>query len=64
MGESMGAAVLMVLATEPHAPHVEGYVLIAPAVWGRAEMNLVPARRALAGGPTVPGMDAGPSRVS
>lgn len=39
MGESMGAAVLMVLATEPHAPHVAGYVLVAPAVWGRAEMN-------------------------
>ncbi len=39
MGESMGAAVLMVMATEPHAPHVAGYVLVAPAVWGRAEMN-------------------------
>ena len=39
MGESMGAAVLMVLATEPHAPHVAGYVLVAPAVWGRAEMS-------------------------
>jgi len=40
MGESMGAAVLMVLATEPHAPKVAGYVLSAPAVWGRAEMNI------------------------
>ena len=40
MGESMGAAVLMVLATEPHAPKVAGYVLVAPAVWGRAEMSL------------------------
>jgi alpha-beta hydrolase superfamily lysophospholipase len=40
MGESMGAAVLMVLATEPHAPNVAGYVLMAPAVWGRAEMNV------------------------
>jgi acylglycerol lipase len=39
MGESMGAAVLMVLATEPGAPNVAGYVLNAPAVWGRAEMN-------------------------
>jgi acylglycerol lipase len=39
MGESMGAAVLMVLATEPHAPHVAGYVLVSPAVWGRAEMS-------------------------
>jgi acylglycerol lipase len=39
MGESMGAAALMVLATEPHAPDVDGYVFCAPAVWGRAEMN-------------------------
>jgi alpha-beta hydrolase superfamily lysophospholipase len=39
MGESMGAAVLMVLAAEPHAPHVAGYVLVSPAVWGRAEMS-------------------------
>ena len=41
MGESMGAAVLMCLATEPHPPRADGYVLVAPAVWGRAEMNLV-----------------------
>ncbi|HEY4040934.1 MAG TPA: alpha/beta fold hydrolase [Rhodopila sp.] len=40
MGESMGAAVLMVLAAEQHAPPADGYVLIAPAVWGRAEMNI------------------------
>ena len=39
MGESMGAAVLMVLGADPHPPPVDGYVLIAPAVWGRAEMN-------------------------
>jgi alpha-beta hydrolase superfamily lysophospholipase len=39
MAESMGAAVLMVMATEPDPPPVNGYVLIAPAVWGRAEMN-------------------------
>ena len=40
MGESMGAAVLMCLATEPDPPPVDGYVLVAPAVWGRAEMNV------------------------
>ena len=39
MGESMGAAVLMVLATSPSPPDVDGYVLSAPAVWGRAKMN-------------------------
>jgi acylglycerol lipase len=41
MAESMGAAALMVLATRPDPPPVDGYVLIAPAVWGRAEMNLL-----------------------
>jgi len=40
MGESMGAAVLMCLATDPDPPRVDGYVMVAPAVWGRAEMNL------------------------
>ena len=40
MGESMGAAVLMCLATSPDPPPVAGYVLISPAVWGRAEMNV------------------------
>ena len=40
MGESMGAAVLMCLATAPGAPAADGYILVAPAVWGRAEMNV------------------------
>jgi acylglycerol lipase len=40
MAESMGAAALMVLATQPNPPPVDGYVLIAPAVWGRSEMNV------------------------
>jgi acylglycerol lipase len=40
MGESMGAAVLMCLATSPDPPPVTGYVLVSPAVWGRAEMNM------------------------
>jgi acylglycerol lipase len=41
MAESMGAAALMVLATEPNPPDVDGYVLVAPAVWGRSEMNVL-----------------------
>jgi acylglycerol lipase len=40
MGESMGAAVLMCLAASPDPPPAAGYVLIAPAVWGRGEMNV------------------------
>ena len=37
-GESMGAAVLMVLAARNPDLPVAGYVLSAPAVWGRTEM--------------------------
>jgi acylglycerol lipase len=40
MGESMGAAVLMSLAASADPPPADGYVLVAPAVWGRAEMNI------------------------
>ena len=40
MGESMGAAVLMCLATVGRPPPVAGYVLVAPAVWGEAQMNV------------------------
>ena len=39
LGESMGAAVLLHMATLPNPPPVDGYVLIASAVWGRAAMN-------------------------
>lgn len=40
IGESMGGAVLMCLATGPWAPVAGRYVLVSPAVWGRAEMNM------------------------
>ncbi len=40
MGESMGGAVLMTLAAQPDAPAVEGWVLVAPAVWARSQMGL------------------------
>jgi alpha-beta hydrolase superfamily lysophospholipase len=41
MGESMGGAVLMRLAIAPDAPADARYVLVAPAVWGRARMSIV-----------------------
>ncbi len=40
MGESMGAAVLMSLAASGEAPPVAGWILLAPAVWGRAQMGV------------------------
>lgn len=39
MGESMGGAVAMVAATSSAPPPVDGYVLLAPAVRGRATMT-------------------------
>ena len=56
MGESMGAATLMVLATRPNPPPVNGYVLIAPAVWGRAQMNLLMRASLWLAAQTLPGM--------
>ena len=41
MGESMGGAVLMVLAASGTAPDVDGWVLLSPAVWGRRQMGVV-----------------------
>jgi acylglycerol lipase len=56
MAESMGAAALMVLATQPDPPPVDGYVLIAPAVWGRAEMNVLMRASLWLADHTVPGL--------
>lgn len=63
LGESMGAAVLMVAATGTHPPEVDGYVLIAPAVWGRAKMNVFTRFILWAAYNTVPGMVLRPDGV-
>lgn len=39
MGESMGGAVLLVAGAAPAAPPADGYVLLAPAVVGRADLG-------------------------
>jgi alpha-beta hydrolase superfamily lysophospholipase len=39
LGESMGAAVLLVAATSADPPPADGYLLLAPGVRGRATMN-------------------------
>ncbi len=48
MGQSMGGAVLMALSTRPDAPRLDGWILLSPAVWGRAQQG-----PALAAGLTV-----------
>jgi alpha-beta hydrolase superfamily lysophospholipase len=56
MAESMGAAALMVLATDPDPPPVDGYVLIAPAVWARSEMGVLMRATLWLADHTVPGL--------
>lgn len=58
MGESMGGAVLMCLAASPDPPPVDGYVLVSPAVWGRAEMNVFERVGLWAAATVVPGFTA------
>ncbi|HEY1630073.1 MAG TPA: alpha/beta hydrolase [Rhizomicrobium sp.] len=41
LGESMGGAVVLSDLAGDHPPRVDGAVLIAPAVWSRADMPLV-----------------------
>jgi alpha-beta hydrolase superfamily lysophospholipase len=40
LGESMGGAVVMTAVTGPDRPTADGIILAAPAVWGRATMNV------------------------
>jgi acylglycerol lipase len=41
LGESMGGAVVMLALASNDPPPVEGFVLAAPAVWGRSTMPLL-----------------------
>lgn len=41
MGESMGGSLLMCLAARPDAPPVNGYILLAPAVWGPKQIGVI-----------------------
>ena len=41
MAESMGGAVAMVLLSHPELPQPDAAVLLAPAVWGRAQIGVV-----------------------
>ena len=41
LGESMGGAVLLTALADGHPPHLDGAILVAPAVWSRADMPLL-----------------------
>ncbi len=58
MGESMGGAIAMVLATT-RRPEVDGYVLSAPAVWGRARMNWAMQAGLWLASSLLPGLEVG-----
>jgi acylglycerol lipase len=38
LGESMGGAVVLTALASDHPPHVDGVILVAPAVWSREDM--------------------------
>jgi alpha-beta hydrolase superfamily lysophospholipase len=40
LGESMGGAVLLSAMTTGDAPHLDGVILVAPAVWSRGDMPI------------------------
>jgi acylglycerol lipase len=56
LGESMGGAILMLLGAAPNPPPVAGYILAAPAVWGRTDMNLLFRSTLWIGWKLVPGL--------
>jgi alpha-beta hydrolase superfamily lysophospholipase len=62
MGESMGGAVLMCTETR-RRPDVDGYVLMAPAVWGRARMNFFFQAALWLAATTVPGLTVSRSPI-
>ncbi|HEY1261009.1 MAG TPA: alpha/beta fold hydrolase [Stellaceae bacterium] len=60
LGESMGGAVAIVAATGAEgtpAPDVDGVILAAPAVWGRATMDFLPRAALWVAVRLVPGME-------
>ncbi len=56
MGESMGGAVTLATLTRRDAPKVDGAILVAPAVWGRETMGLLPRAALWVSYNLVPGM--------
>src|ERR1700758_4163310 len=59
LGDSMGGAVAVVAMTRESGtpvPDVDGVILTAPAVWGRATMDLLPRLALWAGVRVMPGL--------
>ena len=56
LGESMGGSVVMTALASKHPPHVDGIILVAPAVWSREDMPFVYGMVLWITAHTVPGM--------
>ncbi|MBF0393581.1 MAG: alpha/beta hydrolase [Alphaproteobacteria bacterium] len=56
LGESMGAAVIILAMTGERPPPVAGVILSAPAVWGRSTMNVFQRAGLWVAANTLPGM--------
>lgn len=54
LGESMGGALVLTAMSRPDAPKVAGIILVAPAVWGWSNMNLLYSSTLWLGAHTVP----------
>ncbi len=56
LGESMGGSVVMTALASKHPPHVDGVILVAPAVWSRDDMPFFYGMVLWATAHTFPGM--------
>jgi alpha-beta hydrolase superfamily lysophospholipase len=63
MGESMGGAVAIVTATRAGPAAADALVLISPAVWGRARMNMLTRAVLWLASNTVPGLVLQPEGI-
>jgi acylglycerol lipase len=56
LGESMGGAVVVTSLASPTPPAVDGVILVAPAVWSRADMPILYRTALFLGAHLLPGM--------
>ncbi len=56
LGESMGGAVILSALADPNPPHLDGVILVAPAVWSRSDMPLLYRIALFAAAHTWPGL--------
>jgi acylglycerol lipase len=63
LGESMGGAVVLTALASNTPPHVDGVILVAPAVWSREDMPFYYRAALWIGAHTVPSLSVSPPRT-